>query len=512
MIVDVAGWIEMKTPLTGLPGETELKLWLRTEDAQAFRSLPRLRRARPIMLELRTLYFDTPDFRLATHGIALRIRLAGTQWLQTLKAEGERKGGLSTRLEIETAIERPELDFSRFPKDTVDRLIPPEWRDGLAISYETRFTRTRWNLRTPDHSRVEVALDMGEIVAGQLTESLCEVELELKSGSARALPLLAKQFMQRVLLVPSDISKAARGSRLARGIPAAPVGASRPRLDADMPLCDAYARIMRSGLEHFQANLPGLLGEGESGETDPEYLHQTRVAGRRMRSLHRLFDPPCPGLGTAMVLLAKLARPLGEARDWDVFAMSTLPGLLADIPAPLHSRITSARAKARQQALTALSHPLTGQLLLELHDLLDAIAEQRGQTELGGSSKKMLGGLYSRAVQASKDFLGQTSSQRHGLRIKLKRLRYALDYLADAADVNRRRLKHFQILQDALGEMNDATTAIALLQQLNEDGVLDATLEATVNAMTAQLDKRIAKRLGEIDHELKIFRKQPLIG
>jgi inorganic triphosphatase YgiF len=231
-----------------VPSETELKLWLHSGDIEAFRALARLRRARPHQEPLRTIYFDTPDFKLASHGIALRVRRTGGCWVQTLKTEGERGGGLSKRLELESPVGKPMPDLSRLPAEVADRLIRKKWRAALVPVYETRFLRTAWNLRTPDGSRVEVALDRGKILAGKKSEALCEVELELKSGSVEALHALAQTFARRVLLIPFDASKAARGARLAVGKAYKPVGAVLPELERNMPACIAFAQIARACL------------------------------------------------------------------------------------------------------------------------------------------------------------------------------------------------------------------------------------------------------------------------
>jgi triphosphatase len=491
--------------MTSLPGETELKLWLRPEDAELFQALPRLRRVRWHQEKLRTIYFDTPDFRLAKKGAALRVRAVGRRWIQTLKTEGERSGGLSTRLELEAPVAKPAPDFSRLPQEVLDKLIGKKLRAALVPVYETRFQRTSCNLRMPDHSRVEVALDVGEIVAGRKSEALCEVELELKSGTVDALYALAQTFARHVLLVPFDASKAERGTRLATGRIYQPVNAVVPQLDKDLSICSAFARIARACLFQFQANLPGLLLA-----QDPEYLHQARVAVRRLRSAVGLCKKACPPPSEEMARFAELGRALGDARDWDVFVLMTLPHLLGSLPATrktlLVRRANAARHKAREAALQALRQPQTGADLLTLHRWLNEIEARQGRTELLRFAGKKLASLHRGVLAAAGGFAEQSPGQRHALRIRVKRLRYALDYLGGLFGGHKKFLACFANLQDELGEMNDANTALRFLNLLNQDGKLDAL----VAQARSSLDDRMQSQIDATGRTLhKFLRLQP---
>ena len=88
------------------PVEVELKLALPQEQAATFLKLMARRRGVPVRQAMRTLYFDTSDFALSALGVALRVRRAGRRWLQTIKTEGERHGGLSQRAEFEMPVSR----------------------------------------------------------------------------------------------------------------------------------------------------------------------------------------------------------------------------------------------------------------------------------------------------------------------------------------------------------------------------------------------------------------------
>jgi inorganic triphosphatase YgiF len=195
-----------------VPLERELKLIASPRSAAALaRALKLPRRARVI----HSIYFDTPGGALRRRRMAVRVRRDGRRWLQTVK--GERSAAV--RNEWETPVASRRLDFSRFPIAAMRRATGVDLKrlePALQAVFETRFTR-RARLFSRGEAKIEVALDRGYVRAGRRREAIREVELELKSGSMRALRREASKLMERFGLQPSEESKAARGYRLARG-------------------------------------------------------------------------------------------------------------------------------------------------------------------------------------------------------------------------------------------------------------------------------------------------------
>lgn len=461
--------------MTAPSTETELKLWLHPDDVGAFSKHPRLRRARPVKHVLRTLYFDTPDCRLAKKGVALRVRKAGRRWVQTLKTEGEQSGGLSRRLELEMQVAGPALDFSRFPAKLVDRLIPVKRRASLSPVYETRFVRTAWNLRMPDGSRIEVALDAGEIVAGRRKQPLCEVELELKSGSPNSLYALAGRLAQTVLLIPYEPSKAARGARLAAGLKPQPIRAASPRLDKKMTVCAGFAGILRSDLSLLQANLPGFLLD-----KDPEYCHQARVAIRRFRSAARLFRKLCAVPDALLAEISALGDALGGLRDEDVLVLETLPRLQTSL-SPEQFGLLSRRAKARRRmqreaALTAVHSPETGACLIALQQWLVRMESVSSEVRLDRYAAGKLEVLFDRVAMSAGDFARYSARERHALRVQVKRLRYACEHFSSLIAMQKPFVSGLAEIQDRLGVMNDLVVAKRQIADLNGDGRLNVAV------------------------------------
>ena len=82
--------------------------------------------------------------------------------------------------------------------------------------FSTDFWREKW-LVTEGKSRIEIALDLGEVKAGN-TEPICELELELLEGETNDVLKLARKLVSQSGLRQGSLSKAARGYHLAAGM------------------------------------------------------------------------------------------------------------------------------------------------------------------------------------------------------------------------------------------------------------------------------------------------------
>jgi inorganic triphosphatase YgiF len=198
--------------------ETELKLSLSAPDLPRLLAHPLLAQAGHTQRLLNT-YFDTPDLALQQRRMAVRERLAGEQWLLTVKTAGQSQNGLSRRQEWEGPTTPGALQFDKLVDDAALAQDLMSLRPDLSALFCTDFERQRWVVNHAG-AKVEVALDQGHIhVPGtDLSEPLLELELELLSGPEEALMALADALRQTpqgpVMLVPSDASKAQRGMAL----------------------------------------------------------------------------------------------------------------------------------------------------------------------------------------------------------------------------------------------------------------------------------------------------------
>jgi triphosphatase len=198
--------------------ETELKLSLRQQDVAALLTHPLLAAPAKVQRLLNT-YFDTPALDLKQRRMAVRERLAGEQWLLTVKTAGKSEHGLSRRQEWEAPTTPGALNFAALVDDAELAASLMALRAELKPLFRTDFERHSW-LLTHDSASIEVALDLGHItVPGtDLNETILELELELLCGPEAALHALADALRQTpsaaIALTPSDASKAQRGLAL----------------------------------------------------------------------------------------------------------------------------------------------------------------------------------------------------------------------------------------------------------------------------------------------------------
>lgn len=281
-------------------------------------------------VRLRARYFDTPGRHLAQAAMALRLRLEGDRWVQTLKGRGD---GMFRRLEHEVVLDGtgdivaatvPALDLSRHdgtPAGEALRRALGDQADALACRYETDVARSLGLVRAgPDAAtRVELALDCGEIRAGTAVWPLQELEFELKDGPAAGLLALAAEWVDRHGLWLDVRSKAERGERLASG---RVIGPAHPAVEPVVEPVDgddghALARL----LPPLLANLADLIDPRSAGCDVQAHAQQARIGIERLRG----------SLAHGSTLAARLA----ELRD----ALDADPAVDARLRAPAVQRL-----------------------------------------------------------------------------------------------------------------------------------------------------------------------------
>lgn len=158
---------------------------------------------------MQTTYYDTPSGSLSANRYMLRKRQENGISVCTLKTPGK---GME-RGEWEVACEDITLAVSMLCKLNCPDDLAGLCAEGLVPICGARFTRQAQVLEFSDFT-AELALDSGVLFSGEKELPLCEIELELKSGSRKALDAYAKTFAAEYGLQPEETSKFARALSL----------------------------------------------------------------------------------------------------------------------------------------------------------------------------------------------------------------------------------------------------------------------------------------------------------
>jgi inorganic triphosphatase YgiF len=462
--------------------EVELKLAVPRGELAALKRHPLVRSlaaGRPRVQRLHTVYYDTEDLDLERARLALRVRRAGRSHVQTLKGEGSSLGGLFVRGEWEAPLPGREPDVERIPSLSA-RSLARRAIGGKPLHpvFETDFRRTRFRLLRGE-TELLLDFDEGEIRAHGRSLPIRELELELARGDPGVLHGIALELHETVPLRPAIASKAERGYNLALGTHPLPRRAARVELAPSSTLEDAIAAVVAACLEQALANF-----EPAHEGSDPEGVHQLRVALRRTRAALRLFRdalPPEP-MESFLGELRWLAGELGPARDLDVFLLERLEPLVGRFPGDpslkhLRDAARELRERAYDQVRAALDAPRTSELTLALggwlvarawRDAPDPTAAARLAAPAAAAGAELLERRLTRARKRGRHLARRTPEERHRLRIELKKLRYAgefLESLYPAADPAR-LLRRLADLQDTLGALNDVAMAEGLLERI----------------------------------------------
>jgi CHAD domain-containing protein len=207
------------------------------------------------------------------------------------------------------------------------------------------------------------------------------------------------------------------------------------------------------------------------GEVEP--VHQLRVATRRLRATLRLFAPLLSRrFGDAAHRdLAWLAGAIGRTRDLDVLfaavktrARRLEPTLRAGL-GPLGLAIQEKRSVAHSALVAALRTPRAHRLLRQLTAFVESPGARRRTPRLGDAAPDLIR-PFVRAVRRAGRSLDADAEPAafHRLRVRVKRLRYALETLRGLGDrPTRRLLTRLEDLQDTLGQSQDAAAQVVWL-------------------------------------------------
>lgn len=160
-------------------------------------------------------YYDYPDHFLAKQKMGLRIRQEDQMLTLTLKTNGKVVGGLHERPEYNLALKEKETPTN----EQLRSLYPFEQLPITPLKpiFSTDFTRTFWLIEFRN-SKIEVAFDQGEIISGERSQPICEIEFELKEGEISDLFYFVEELPVLTDIYFSGASKAKRGYQLSQQV------------------------------------------------------------------------------------------------------------------------------------------------------------------------------------------------------------------------------------------------------------------------------------------------------
>jgi len=397
-----------------------------------------------------SVYYDTADHRLARRGMTLRCRTERRRPRWQLKLP---RG--AARLELTVP------GGAGVPPEELTRLLVASTRGGALVPIATlRTRRAGVRVRDLDGSVAEVVLDSVAVLEqGRVVRRFREIEGELLTGDEAAL-----ERIQLVLRGAGAVDGDGRPKVFqALGIEPPPV--TTP--DASSAALDHVRVMLQAQVDSLLIHDPGVrLG------TDPEELHQMRVAVRRLRAILRATGPMFERewVESLREELAWLGNALGSVRDLDVMHEYLRREIPATDPAErragrrLLRRLEAERTHARTELMEALGDARYFALL----DRLEGAIEQPKVVESDFPLREVPAREFKKLRKAVEALPSVPSDETlHEIRIKGKRARYAAELVRTMAGKPAERfIAKVKELQDVLGEHQDALVAEARIRAL----------------------------------------------
>ena len=238
-----------------------------------------------------------------------------------------------------------------------------------------------------------------------------------------------------------------------------------------------------SAVRTILAFLLGIVRQNRSGilhDIDTEFLHDSRVAVRRARSLLGQLPKVLPARLTKKLRkeLSFLGSLTNHLRDLDVLLLqqadylAALPPELRPDMEPLFLAVRHKRSAAQHRLVEALN---TRQYEAILERWESAATDTKAQ---GAQAAHKLAKLVRKSIRrqcqrvltcippdALKD---STPEQLHRLRIACKKLRYLFEFFASAfpEEMTAEPIRRLRTLQDVLGQLNDLAVQQHMLRNL----------------------------------------------
>lgn len=257
-----------------------------------------------------------------------------------------------------------------------------------------------------------------------------------------------------------------------------------------------------------------------------EAVHDVRVASRRLRTVLDLSDPDCyPGFRKQRKRAKALTEALGASRELDVHViqLAQLGSELAD-PArhAVLEHVLEVFELKRTKARTRMVREVMRVQVSELSGLRDAVPSGTAG-DLPAALRTLLEPRLRAILEdARQRVVVEDAPALHRLRIGVKKLRYAIEVLAEALPPGTEKwLARLKGFQGALGEHHDWTTLEAELWELHAqltDRRRPALAAGTLELLGSIVDRRrmafeaLPTAAGSLDPVLAVEELLPVRG
>lgn len=241
------------------------------------------------IIQLQAKYYDTNERHLSNNRAALRQRLEGERWIQTLKTAGQSH---LHRFEhnIDLGNKTPEtLDLEQYQqhpealtqlKQALNHSTLP-----LQLQFETDIQRTCRVIDYQD-AQIEISLDIGEIRSGAATHPIYEVEFELKQGELSSLLQFCFEWVKKYQLWLDVRSKAEIGHLLSTGQQVSPANQAHHFQLIKKDSADQNLRkLILEQLQHLLPNIAAISAQVAS----PEHIQQAHLALQHLHLTLSIF-------------------------------------------------------------------------------------------------------------------------------------------------------------------------------------------------------------------------------
>lgn len=241
-------------------------------------------------IQLKAKYYDTPDKLIAQQHAALRQRLEGDRWIQTLKAAGKSHiQRFEHNLDLGELEEAPILDLSvyqQYPEaNQILQNALGQQSDQLKLQFETDILRTCRVIEYQD-AEIEVSLDVGCIRTLDAEQEVHEVEFELKSGSIQSLLAFSFEWVKKYQLWLDVRSKAEMGNLLAIQQKVNPaIKAKEFVLSKKDPASKNLRLLVAQQLQHLLPNIAAI----SASVHDQQHMDEAQLALQHLQLTISLF-------------------------------------------------------------------------------------------------------------------------------------------------------------------------------------------------------------------------------